>query len=155
MNTRRLALSIVSAALYVAVGFTFQSLAFGIVNIRFADALYPLIAILGLPWLVGTFAGHVIFNCYGFAVGLALGPWDLLTPFVLLIPKLLIWKFGLKMVPVHVWAVATYVSLLLTSFYGGAFELYFVGAFIGEAIAEIGLGVPLTLAIKKILGGQK
>lgn len=151
MNSRDIALFTVISALYVALGFGLQNIAFGTIQIRVADALYPLIAILGLPCLVGTFYGHFIFNFYGFGVGIALGVGDLLSPFIFLIPKLLIWKFGLKAVPIHVLFVAIWVSYLLNVMFAVPFLLSLVLVGIGEFIAEIVLGVPLTLGIKRRL----
>ena len=90
-------------------------------------------------------------NLYGFGVGLALGFGDLLSPFILLLPKLLIWKFGLKAVPVHVIAVALWVSYLLNAMFGVPFWLSVLTVGAGEAAAEIGLGVPLAIAVKRKL----
>jgi len=73
MKTRNLALTTIIATLYLVLGFALQNIAFGNIQVRFADSLYPLIAVFGLPCLVGTFLGHLIFNLYGFGIDLA---WD-------------------------------------------------------------------------------
>jgi len=44
MKVKDLAVAVVFAALYVAIGFVLQSVAFGPIQVRVADALYPLIA---------------------------------------------------------------------------------------------------------------
>ena len=149
MKTRNLALTIIITATYLALGFVLQNVAFGSIQVRVADALYPLIAVLGIPCLVGTFLGHMIFNLYGFGVGLALGSLDLLSPLIFLIPKYAIHKWKLKAVPLHVIFVALWVAYLLYSLFGIPYWVSVVTVGIGETIAEIVLGVPLSFAIKK------
>jgi len=123
MKTRDLLLTSIVASLYFVLGFLFQSIAFGQVQVRVADALYPLIS-LGSPFLIGTFLGHFLFNLYGFSTGLALGLGDLLSPFLFLVPKLLIWRYGKSRVLlfltvlVHVITVALWVSFLLETLFG-------------------------------------
>jgi uncharacterized membrane protein len=154
MNKKTLTLMAMIASIYLMLGYTFQSIAFGQVQVRIADALYPLIS-LGTPFLLGAFLGHFIFNLYGFATGIALGIGDLLSPFVLLIPKILIWKFGKSKTGLtittitHVTSVALWVSYLLYIMFGLPMIVSAPLIFTGEFIAEVILGIPLTLAIKK------
>ena len=96
MKNKMISIVVVFAGLYVAIGMVLQSIAFGPIQVRVADALYPLIAVFGIPCLLGTFLGHLIFNAYGFGVGIALGPLDMLSPFIFLVPKYAIYKTGLK-----------------------------------------------------------
>jgi uncharacterized membrane protein len=149
MKTKYLGTLAVFAALYVALGLTLQSIAFGVIQVRVADALYPLIAVFGLPCLWGTFLGHFIFNLYGYTAGLALGIGDFLSPLLFLIPKFAIYKWKLKAVPLHVLFVAFWVAYLLYTMFNVPFWLSVVTVGAGETIAEIMLGVPLALAIKK------
>lgn len=151
MKIKDLALTIIMTSCYLALGFVLQNVAFGNIQVRVADALYPLIAVLGIPCLVGTFLGHMIFNIYGFGVGLALGVLDLLSPIIFLIPKYLIYRYKLKAVPVHVAFVALWVAYLLYSLFGVPYWMSVVTVGIGETIAEILIGVPLAVAIKKRL----
>jgi uncharacterized membrane protein len=155
-RTKTLSLTIIGASLYLALGFSFQTVAFGNIQVRIADALYPLIAVLGFPWLLATFLGHLIFNLYGFGMGVALGVGDLLSPFVFLIPKWLIYKYGnptwkrlTLTIFTHVLFVAFWVAWLLYTMFGIPFWLSVSTVGIGEFIAEVLLGVPLTLAIKR------
>lgn len=150
MKARDLALTTIIASGYLALGFVFQDLAFGGIQVRIADALYPLIAILGIPCLAGTFFGHLIFNVYGVAVAIALGPLDLLSPFIFLVPKFLIYKYKLKAVPLHVMTVAIWIAYLL-SLHGVPFWISLITVGAGEYVAEILLGVPLSHAIEKRL----
>ncbi len=156
LKAKSLALTIISASVYLALGFTFQGIAFGNIQVRVADAIYPLIAVLGFSWLAGTFLGHLIFNLYGFSVGIALGVGDLASPFIFLIPKFLIWKFGkptwqkLTLTTFsHVLFVAFWVAWLLYTMFGVPFWLSVITVGLGEFTAEILLGVPLALAIKR------
>lgn len=151
MNAKSLSLAAISASCYVVLGFVLQSVAFGPVQVRVADALYPLIAVFGWSWLVGTFLGHLIFNGYGFAAGIALGSLDLLSPFVFLPAKWLIKRFGLKAVPIHVLFVAVWVGYLLNSLFGLPFLPTALLVGVGEFVAEIVLGVPVAIAVRKRL----
>ena len=153
-HVKLLAISTIIASLYLALGFLLQSVAFGMIQVRIADALYPLIAVLGFPALIGTFLGHLTFNIYGFSVGLALGVGDLASPFIFLIPKLAIYKWKLKAVPLHVLFVALWVAWLLYTMFGIPFWISVVTVGIGETIAEIVLGVPLAMAIQRRLQGD-
>jgi len=155
-KTRFLASTTVLASLYLVLGFGLQNVAFGQVQIRVSDCLYPLIAVLGLPCLAGTFLGHLVFNLYGFGAGIALGIGDLASPFIFLIPKFLIWKFGnptwqrLSLTTfTHVLFVAFWVAWLLYSMFGVPYWLSVCTVGTGEFIAEVLLGIPLTLTIKR------
>ena len=151
MNTKQIALIVIIASAYIVLGFMFQVIAFGVAQIRVADALYPLIAVLGLPCLYGTFLGHLIFNIYGYGVGVSIGMFDLLSPIIFLLPKYLIYKFGFKAVPIHVIFVALWVPLLLFVEFNVPFAVTIVSVGLGETIAEIFLGVPLAVAVKQRL----
>lgn len=156
-KVKDLATATILSALYISLGFALQNIAFGAIQIRVADALYPLIGILGFPALAGCFLGHLLFNIYGYSVGLALGIGDLASPFIFLIPKWLIYKYGkttislLITTAIHVIFVATWVSWLLYSLYNIPFWLSVFTVGLGETIAEIIIGVPLAIAIKKRL----
>ena len=58
MNKKTLTLASVIASTYVMLGYMFQSIAFEQIQVRIADALYPLIS-LGIPFLLGAFIGHL------------------------------------------------------------------------------------------------
>lgn len=158
MNSRFLALTVIFGSLYLILGFALQNIAFGIVQVRVADALYPLIAVFGLPCFLGTFLGHLIFNSYGVTLGIALGLGDLASPFIFLIPKFLIYKYGnpgwkrLTLTTfTHVLFVAFWVAWLLYTLFNIPFWMSVITVGVGEFIAEIVLGIPLTLAIKRRL----
>jgi len=153
MNTKSLALTVIFTSLYILLGFGLQNLAFGNIQIRVADALYPLISVFGFPCLTGTFLGHLIFNAYGFGIGIALGIGDLASPFIFLIPKILIYKYGnsigklILTTFIHVLFVAFWVAWLLYIMFNIPFWLSVIT--VGEFTAEIILGIPLTVGIKR------
>lgn len=149
MKVKDLAVAVVFAALYVAIGFVLQSVAFGPIQVRVADALYPLIAMFGWPCLWGTFLGHFVFNIYGFGVGIALGALDLFSPLLFLPAKYAILRWKLKAVPLHILSVALWVSFLLNLLFGAPFWICVLTVGIGETVAELAIGVPLAVAIKK------
>jgi len=149
MNSRQIALTAVFAALYTGVGYALHPFAFVGLQLRACDALYPLMAIFGLPSLIGLVTGHFLLN-----VSSPLGPIDLLSVLLFVPAKVAIWKWGLKAVPLHVLSVALWVPAMIC-LNGAPWLIYgtlFVTVGIGEIIAEILLGVPLAVAIKKRVG---
>ena len=154
MNRKKFILMIIIILAYLVLGILFQDFSFGNFQIRVADALYPLIAILGLPCFIGTFLGQTIFNIYGFSVGLALGTLDLLSPLLFLIPKYAIYKWKLKAVPIHVAFVAFWVAFLLHQMLGLPYWESVITVGTGETIAMIIIGIPLALVLRKILNDE-
>lgn len=151
MNRKKIMLTIIITLVYLILGILFQDFSFGNFQIRVADSLYPLIAILGLPCFIGTFLGHIIFNIYGFSANLALGMLDLLSPLLFLIPKYAIYKWKLKAVPIHVAFVAFWVAFLLFHILGLPYWESVITVGTGETISMIIIGIPLALILKKIL----
>lgn len=150
MKSKEITQAAVLAALYVAIGLVIPFISFGAIQCRISDALYPLIAILGTPALIGLTLGHIIYNAYGFVTGFALGPLDvLLSPLIFFGAKLAIWKWGLKAVPIHVVAVALWVPYLLNNLFGIPYWPLVITVGIGEAIAELVLGIPLAIGVQK------
>jgi hypothetical protein len=92
--------------------------------------------------------GTIILNTYGYAIGIAVGPLDLLSPFIFIAPKVAIWKLGLKGVWIHVLFVGLWVGFMLHLMYGLPFFLSAVLVGAGEAISE-GVGVVLVATIRK------
>jgi len=134
MKSKDVALIGIFAALYYALGIVFQPISFGAIQVRVACALIPLIALFGFPATIGITLGHILFN-----VGSPLGTLDLLSPFVFLIPRLLIQKYGVTMMPIHTLSVGLWVAYILSTF-GLPFFPIFLTVAIGEIIAEWFLG---------------
>jgi uncharacterized membrane protein len=145
MKTLELAQVGIIASLYVAVGLAFQPLSFLAIQIRVASGLIPLIVLYKKPAVYGITLGHFLFNLTS-----PLGVLDLLSPFFLFFARLLLARFGLKVLPLHIFAVALWVSFLLMLVYGLPFIPTILSVGVGEAIAEIGLGLPLLYAVRRI-----
>lgn len=142
----------VLAALYVAIGLAIPMISFGPAQCRLSDALYPLIAVMGTPALIGLSLGHFIYNLYGYSIGVALGWMDvILSPLIFLGAKIAILKLGYKAVPLHVIAVALWVPYLIHTLFGAPFWPLVVSIGIGEFIAEIVLGIPLAKMVESRL----
>jgi len=144
--TRKIALTVIFASLYVALGYALHPISFLQVQVRVADALYPLIAVFGAPSLIGLIIGHFIVN-----LSSPLGLIDLLSIPLFIPAKLAIWKWGINAVWLHILSVGIWVSIMLQVVIGLGFWLSFPLVLTGEFIAEYVLGVPLALAIERRL----
>lgn len=149
MKSKEIAQAAVLAALYIAIGLVIPFISFGAIQCRVSDALYPLIAVLGTPALIGLTLGHAIYNFYGYTIGAALGPMDvILSPLIFLAAKFAIWKWGYRAVPIHVVAVALWVPYLLNTLFGVPYWPAVITVGVGEAVAELVLGIPLAMGVK-------
>lgn len=147
MKSRNIVLAALFATIYVILGYVLHSISFLEYQVRISDALYPLIAVFGLPAVIGTTMGHFMLN-----LSSPLGIIDLLSVALFIPAKLAIWKWGLKAVPLHVISVALWVPYMLCTVFQIPFIMYWplvLSVGIGETIAEVVIGVPLTLAVKK------
>ena len=66
MNTKEISLTAVIAALYAAIVIILAPISFGPIQLRVADALIPLAALLGLPAVYGVALGALVANTYWF-----------------------------------------------------------------------------------------
>ena len=66
MKTKEISLIAVIAALYAAMVIVLAPISFGPVQLRLADVLIPLAAILGLPVVYGVTLGAFVANAYWF-----------------------------------------------------------------------------------------
>ncbi len=64
METREITLAAVIAALYAALVIVLAPISFGPIQLRVADCLIPLAALLGMPAVVGVSLGAFIGNAY-------------------------------------------------------------------------------------------
>jgi uncharacterized membrane protein len=155
MNAKGWSLGIVLGGLYVSLGLLLAPISFGAVQCRVADALYPLIAFLGYPALIGLTIGQFILNLIGFQFGLALGWLDLASPLILLPFKWLIKEYGYTAVPFHVVGVGVWVSFLLWSVTGAPMIVTAPLIIVGEFLAECVMGIPLAKAVEKRMSNIK
>jgi len=149
-NSKFVSLTIIFAGLYTTLGYLLHPFSFMQIQVRVADALYPLIAIFGLPSLTGLVIGHFIVN-----LSSPLGLIDLLSVPIFIPAKLSIWKWGLKAVPLHVLSVGLWVGFMLFYLFNIPLLITILYVTIGELIAEIVLGFPLTLTLKRRINIEK
>jgi len=147
LESKQIAQTAVFAALYYALGLVFQPISFMAIQVRVACALIPLIALFGHPATIGITIGHLAFN-----LNSPLGFLDYLSPFVFLIPRLLIQHYGIKAMPIHTITVGVWVAYVLSSLGWVLFLPAALTVAIGELIAEWYLGyVLLYQAVEKRL----
>ena len=144
MKSRDLALTIIFATLYPALTLGLYPMSYGQIQIRIADALYPLIGIFGLPALIGCIIGHFIANLFS-----PLGIIDMVSVLLFIPAKIAIWKWKFKAVPLHVLSVALWIPFMLHLLFGIPYliTVFYVG--VGEAVAELILGRWLYLEIER------
>tara|TARA_Y100000310_G_scaffold343567_1_gene451843 strand:- start:669 stop:1127 length:459 start_codon:yes stop_codon:yes gene_type:complete len=150
MRSKNIMLVTVFAALYVVIGMAIPAISFGAIQCRVQDALYPLITLFGIPSVIGLTIGHFIYNFYGFTLGVALGPLDvIISPLLFILPKIAIHKLGLRGVIIHIIFIALWVAYLLHSLFGLPYLATVITVGIGEFVAEVVLGIPLTRLIER------
>ena len=149
MKSKQIALIGVFAALYYVLGIVFQPIGFMLIQCRVACALIPLIALFGYPATIGITIGHLLFN-----LNSPLGTLDYLSPFIFLIPRYLIQRYGTIAIPIHTLSVGAWVGYLLMTqlppeFRPYSFTVAFLTVTIGETVAEWFLGYVLIVPLIK------
>ena len=143
MKSKQIALTGIFAALYYVLGIVFQPISFGAIQVRVACALIPLIALFGCPATIGITIGHLLFN-----LNSPLGTLDYFSPFIFLIPRYLIQRYGTITMPIHTLTVGAWVAYILSTF-GLPFFPIFLTVAIGETVAEWFLGYVLMVPLIK------
>lgn len=143
MKTRDLALTALFAATYYTITLVIAPIAYMDIQCRVSDAMYALIPLFGLPMIIGT----TIANFFG-NLSSPIGLLDWISPFIFIFPQLLVWKLGNRALPVFVTVISIWVGFILNVTFGIPLMMI-VWIWIGEAIAQIGIGIPLYKAVKK------
>jgi len=153
LNTRKLAIMAVFAALY-AVGVIFLApISFSVVQVRIADAMLPLSMIFGLPSALGFGLGCVVSNVYG-----GLGVIDIVGGTAAnLVACTLAWYIGRNGTVAKRFTGTIAIAAAITLIVGGYLSLIFhvpvvvsiLGVFVGEVIAVMAIGFPLQEAIRR------
>ena len=132
MNTRQISLSAVIAALYAATVIILAPISFGPIQLRLADCLIPLSALLGPPAVLGVALGALVANTYWF-----LSPIDVVFGAAAnLAAGYIVYRFKDRLVPASVAA-----SLVIGVVVGGYLWLFFPPPSI------LGLQLPAWLAM--------
>ena len=153
LNTKKLAVVTVFAALY-AVGVVFLApISFGIVQVRVADAMLPLTMIFGLPGALGLSLGCLVSNVFG-----GLGIVDIVGgASANLVACTLAWYIGRKGRGAQRFMGTVAITVVVGLIVGGylswllqvPLEISLLGVLIGETIAVNLIGFPLEEAIRR------
>ena len=153
METRKIALGSVIAALY-AVGVIFLApISFLLFQVRIADALIPLSIVFGMPVVFGVTIGNIIANVYG-----GLGYIDIIGGTIAnFIAAYVGWKIGSRNFFGSKFAatvaqnmiVSSIVGSYLAMLFGVPLEVGFLGVLLGSIISMNIIGYVLVLAIEK------
>src|SRR5208283_1217575 len=153
LNTKKLAVVTVFAALY-AVGVVFLApISFGVFQVRVADAMLPLSMIFGLPSALGLSLGCIVSNVYG-----GLGIIDIVGGATAnLVACTLAWYIGRKGRGAQRFLGTVAESVVVALIVGGylswllqvPLEISLLGVLIGEIIAVNLIGFPLEEAIRR------
>jgi uncharacterized membrane protein len=153
LNTKKLAVVTVFAALY-AVGVVFLApISFGIVQVRVADAMLPLAMIFGLPGALGLSLGCLVSNVFG-----GLGIVDIVGGATAnLVACTLAWYIGRRGRGAQRFLGTVAITVVVGLIVGGylswllqvPLEISLLGVLIGEMIAVNLIGFPLEEAIRR------
>ncbi len=153
LNTKKLAVVTVFAALY-AVGVVFLApISFGIFQVRVADAMLPLSMIFGLPGALGLSLGCLVSNVFG-----GLGIVDIVGGAAAnLVACTLAWYIGRKGRGAQRFLGTVAITAVVGLIVGGylswllqvPLEISLLGVLIGEMIAVNLIGFPLEEAIRR------
>jgi len=131
LNVREISLTAVVAALYAALVIVLAPVSFGPIQLRVADCLIPLAALLGWPAVFGVGLGALVGNAYYF-----LGPLDVvLGPLANLLAAALIFKLRTRLLP------ACFAGSLVIGFVVGGYLWVFFPP------PELGFSLPVWAAM--------
>jgi hypothetical protein len=138
MNTREISLATIIAALYVALVIVLAPVSFGPIQLRLADCLIPLAALLGWPAIAGVSLGAFLGNAYYF-----LGPIDVVFGAIAnFIAAVIIFRLRYKLLMACI-AGSTAIGLIV----GGYLWTYFPPPNVGMAMpAWLAMIVSITLS---------
>lgn len=153
INTQNLTIIVVFAALYAAGVIFLAPISFGVVQVRLADAMFPLAMIFGLPSAVGFALGCLVSNVYG-----GLGIIDIVGGATAnLVACTLAWYIGRKGHSIRRFLGTIAETVTITLIVGGYLAVLFevpaeislLGVLIGSIIAINIVGFPVEEAIRR------
>ncbi len=148
-NAKTVALSVVYAALYVALTVSLAPLSYGPLQVRISDALVALIPLLGWGGILGHTVGVFIANLFSTA-----GLIDLLNTIPSFAMAVVIWKLRNRSVIagtlLYSVVLGATVGVMLSYLYGLPQLETILYVFVGIAVSATGIGYPLYKAIKRI-----
>ena len=140
METKEIALAAILAALYAALVIVLIPISFGPLQLRIADCLIPLAALLGWPAILGVSMGAFLGNAYYISFT---GPIDVIFGTIAnLIASTLIFKYRKKLLLACILGAVT-VGVVV----GGYLWIYFPDiVFMGITIPWMAMMVSITLS---------
>jgi len=163
------AMVVVFTALYFLLTFIFAPISFLPLQVRVSDALIMLSAAFGLPVVYGVFLGCILANL--FPVGYAPNTLDVVFGSLAnLISSYLVYRISYgREEKLRLIASGILSSIVIAVIVGSYLPFLFLprvswmdvvwlgylGVLPGELVAQLAIGVPLTLALKRILRGGR
>lgn len=153
METRKIALGCVIAALYAIGVILFAPISFMLFQVRVADALIPLSVVFGMPAVLGVTLGNIIANMYG-----GLGYIDIIGGSIAnFLAAYVGWKIASRSFTGSRFSatvaqniiVSSIVGSYLALLFGVPLEVGFLGVLLGSIISINIIGYVLVLAIEK------
>jgi hypothetical protein len=142
MKVKEISLAAVLAALYAALVIVFAPISYGPLQLRVADCLIPLAALLGWPAAVGLALGAVVGNVYYF-----LGPVDVVFGALAnLLASLLIWRLRDRLLAACVGA-----SLVVGVVVGGYLWTFFPPPDIFGLSLPVWLGMVISISLSSLV----
>jgi hypothetical protein len=144
METRELTLVAVIAALYAALVIVLAPISFGPIQLRLADCLIPLSALLGLPAVAGASLGALIGNAYFISfTGLIDVVFGAVANFV---ASYIIYRYKERLIPACLAA-----SIALGAIVGGYLWIYFPPPPIGGLALPAWLAMMVSIALSSVV----
>ncbi len=153
METRKIALGSIIAALYAIGVILLAPISFLLFQVRIADALIPLSIVFGMPAVLGVTLANVVANLYG-----GLGYIDIIGGSIAnFLAAYIGWKIGSKNFAGSRFAATVAQNIIVSSIVGSylavlfkvPLEVGFLGVFLGSIISMNAVGYFLVLAIVK------
>lgn len=167
MNTRKLAVCSMIAALYTAVSLALAPLTFGVVQMRISEAL-GLLAVFSPVGVWGVTLGCLLSNVLGVCLGVTLPPDIIFGTLATLIASTLTYRLrNVRVRHIPVWSAvppilvnAVVIGLELTYFFSSGFttEIFLINALsvgLGQIIPCAVLGLLLVYMLEKTGLDQK
>jgi predicted membrane protein len=144
METRELTLAAVIAALYAALVIFLAPISFGPIQLRMADCLIPLSALMGLPAVAGVALGALIGNAYFIAYT---GLIDVVFGAVAnLIAAYIVYRYRERFIPACLAG-----SLAIGIIVGGYLWIYFPPPPIGGLVMPAWLGMMVSITLSSVI----
>ncbi|MGB8781420.1 MAG: QueT transporter family protein [Candidatus Bathyarchaeia archaeon] len=153
METRKITLGCVIAALYAAGVILLAPISFLLFQVRVADALIPLSIVFGMPVVLGVTLGNIVANIYG-----GLGYIDIIGGSIAnFLAAYVGWRIASRNFAGSRFAatvaqniiVSGIVGSYLALLFGVPLEVGFIGVLLGSIISMNIIGYALVLAIEK------